>query len=297
MKIIISGSSGLIGSKLVPDLEQAGHEVVRLVRPPRVPEAGSAPWDPQRKVLEPSILENADAVINLNGRSIGNGRWNDDVKRELRRSRLDATGTIVDAIAACEQPPSLLINASAVGIYGNRGEEKLDELSQPGSGFLADLAHDWEQAALAGASDATRVVLLRLGMVIAEGGALEKMLLPFKFGLGGPIGSGRQFWPWIAMADVLGVVRFALDNPSVSGPINVVAPQETRCSEFTRTLGSVLHRPAFLPAPAFAVRLALGEMADALLLASQRVRPAALEDLGYEFSRPTLDVAIREAVS
>lgn len=297
MKIIISGASGLVGSALVPDLEKNGHAVTRLIRPPRRPARGEASWQPEKGDLEPSVLDGADAVINLNGRSIGEGRWTDEIKKELRQSRLDATNTIVAAISACERPPALLINASAVGYYGNRKDEILDESSKPGTGFLADLARDWEQAALAAASNATRVVLMRLGMVVADGGALKKMLLPFKLGLGGPIGSGRQFWPWVGLADVLGVVRFALDKSTVSGPLNVVAPQETRCSDFTQTLGSVLGRPAFLPMPAFAARLALGEMGDALLLASQRVKPRALEEMEYVFENPTLELAIRNALA
>lgn len=297
MKIIISGASGLVGSALVPDLEENGHAVTRLIRPPRRPARGEASWQPEKGDLEPSVLDGADAVINLNGRSIGEGRWTDEIKKELRQSRLDATNTIVAAIAACERPPALLINASAVGYFGDREDEILDESSKPGTGFLADLVRDWEQAALAAASNSTRVVLMRLGMVVADGGALKKMLLPFKLGLGGPIGSGRQFWPWVGLADVLGVIRFVLDKSTVSGPLNVVAPQETRCSDFTRTLGSVLGRPAFLPMPAFAARLALGEMGDALLLASQRVKPRALEEMGYVFENPALELAIRDALA
>jgi uncharacterized protein (TIGR01777 family) len=296
MKVIISGASGLVGSALVPDLTNRGHEVVRLVRPPRRPSPDEAIWDPAIGDLEPSVLDGADVVINLNGRSIGQGRWSPRVKDELRSSRIDATKTIAAAIARCERPPSLLINASAVGLYGDRGEEVLDENSPAGAGFLADLSRDWEKAAAAAASDATRVVLLRFGMIIADGGALEKMLLPFKLGLGGPIGSGRQFWPWVAMADVLGVIRHTMEDRDLSGPVNVVAPQETRCSEFTLILGSVLHRPAVIPAPGFAVRLALGEMADALLLASQRVRPKTLQQHGYEFEKPKLADAIRAAL-
>lgn len=296
MKIIISGSSGLVGSALVPDLEKNGHDVVRLVRPPHQPGLGEALWDPEQGHLDSSVLEGADAVINLNGRSIGEGRWNDDVKKELRQSRLDATNTVAATIASCEKPPALLVNASAVGYYGDRGDELLDESSDSGTGFLADLTRDWEQAAVAAASSATRVVLLRLGIVVADGGALDKMLLPFKLGLGGPIGSGRQFWSWIGLADVLGIIRTVLETPSISGPLNLVAPQETRCADFTSTLGSVLHRPAFLPMPAFAVKVALGEMGEALLLASQRVRPRALEEMGYTFEQPTLELAIRSAL-
>ena len=297
MKIIISGSSGLVGSALVTDLENSGHEVVRLVRPPRQPARGEALWDPSGGSLDAAVVSGADAVVNLNGRSIGQGRWNDQVKNELRSSRLDATRTIAAAIAASPRPPAVLINASATGYYGDRADEPLDEASDPGNGFLADLCRDWEAAATAAASPHTRVVMLRLGMVVSSGGgALEKMLLPFKLGLGGPIGSGRQFWPWIGLSDVIGTVRFAVDAPDLRGPVNVVAPQETRCSEFVRTLGAVLHRPAVLPLPAFAARAALGEMAESLLLASTRVRPAALEAAGYAFTHPKLEDALRDAL-
>ncbi len=243
------------------------------------------------------MLSGAGAVINLNGRSIAAGRWSEAVKAELRSSRLESTSTIVRAIAAAGEPPPLLLSASATGFYGDRGEELVDESAAAGAGFLAELARDWEAAAAAAASERTRVVLLRLGMVVAgDGGALQKMLLPFKLGLGGPIGSGRQFWPWIGIGDVVGAIRFALGAPTISGPVNLVAPQETRCKDFTRTLGRVLGRPAFLPAPAAAVKLALGEMADALLLASTRVRPRALLEAGYTFEHPTLEEALRSVL-
>ncbi len=297
MRIVISGSSGLIGRSLVSDLVAAGHQVVRLVRSPAAVNAGvAATWDPARGVLDPAVLSGAGAVINLNGRSIADGRWATAVKDELRDSRLGSTNTLVRAIAEAHDPPPLLVSASAVGYYGDRGEEVLDENSAPGAGFLADLARDWEDAALAASSDATRVVLLRLAMVIGRGGALERMLLPFKLGAGGPIGSGRQWWPWIAMEDILGVVRFVLDRPSVAGPLNLASPEEVRCAEFAKVLGGVLNRPSFMPLPAAAARLVLGEMADALLLASTRARPMALEDLGYQFRVPGLETAIRLAV-
>lgn len=297
MKIIISGSSGLVGTALVAHLAGAGHEVVRLMRGSADPAAGEALWDPGRRQLDPAVLSGADAVVNLNGRNIGAGRWSDSVKAELRSSRLDSTCTIAAAIRAADKPPALLVNASASGYYGDRGDEELDESSGPGGGFLADLCRDWEAAAMTAASERTRVVLLRLGMVIAgDGGALEKMLLPFKLGFGGRIGSGRQFWPWISLADVPGVVDFALGNQGLSGPVNLVAPQATRCSAFVDTLGSVLHRPTVLPLPAFAARAALGEMAESLLLASTRVRPRALETAGYAFKHPSLEQALRAAV-
>ena len=203
---------------------------------------------------------------------------------------------MVDAIGRSENPPGLLINASAVGFYGDRGNEILEEDSPKGEGFLADLSGDWEKAALSAMSERTRVVLLRLGMVVARGGALGRMLTPFKMGLGGPIGSGRQFWPWIGIEDVCGVINFVLGQ-KIQGPVNAVAPQELRSAEFARVLGRALSRPAIMPAPAFAVRLALGEMADSLLLASQRVRPKVLKDAGYEFRHPTLTEAIHSALS
>ncbi len=296
MRIILSGASGLVGSALLPSLEADGHEVVRLLRPPRHPVAGEAVWDPAAGVLDPAIVSGADAVINLGGRSISHGRWNTKIKQDLRRSRLDSTRTIVEAIGAAEKPPALLINASAVGYYGDRGDEVLDESSGPGCGFLPDLCRDWENAAASGGSGRTRVVLTRLGMVVADGGALERMLPPFRLGLGGPIGSGRQFWAWTAITDVVGAVRFILDHEEIEGPVNLVSPEETRCADFTSTLGRVLRRPAVLPAPAFAIRAALGEMADGLLLASARVQPRVLERAGYGFRAASLEAAIRAAL-
>ena len=297
MRIVVSGASGLVGSALVPSLEVAGHEVIRLVRTSTGKTPGEAVWNPAAGTLDPAVIDGADAVINLNGRSIAEGRWNSTVKGELRSSRLDSTGTLAQSIGNSQNPPRLLINASAVGYYGDRGDEALDEGSAIGAGFLAELSRDWEKAALAARSERTRVALLRLGVVVARQGALGKMLTPFKLGLGGPIGSGRQFWPWIGIEDVCGMVGFILAHEEIEGPVNAVAPQEIRCSEFARTLGKVLSRPAFLPMPAFAARLALGEMAESLLLASQRVRPQVLEDHGYAFKHPSLDGAIRSALS
>jgi len=297
MKIVVSGASGLVGSALVPSLEAAGHEVVRLIRVSTGIAPGEAVWDPAAGKLDPAVIDGADAVINLNGRSIAKGRWNSTVKEELRSSRLDSTRILVQAIGTAENPPGLLINASAAGYYGDRGDEALDESSSIGEGFLAELSRDWEGAALAARSERTRVALLRLGMVVARGGALGKMLTPFKLGVGGPIGSGRQFWPWIEIEDVCGIIKFALAHDEVDGPVNAVAPQEIRCSEFARTLGRVLSRPTVMPMPAFAARLALGEMADSLLLASQRVRSQVLEKSGYSYRSPSLDEAIRTALS
>ena len=296
MRIVISGSSGLIGSALVSSLGAAGHEVVRLVRSTTDGATPESVWDPAGGEIDPTAIDGADAVINLNGRSIAGARWSGAVKDDLRSSRLDSTRLLATTVGQSEHPPRVFINASAVGFYGDRGEEHLDESSPGGRGFLADLARDWEDAACAAESDRTRVALLRLGMVIAGGGALERMLTPFKLGLGGPIGSGRQFWPWVGIDDVCGVVDFVL-NHDIRGPVNVVAPEELRNSDFSRTLGRALSRPAIVPTPAFAVRLALGEMANALLLGSQRVRPKVLEQAGYEFRAPTLDDALRTALA
>jgi uncharacterized protein (TIGR01777 family) len=298
MRIVVSGSSGLIGRALVADLSSRGHQVVRLVRrQPEPADESVASWDPAAGHLSPADLEGADAVINLNGRNIGQGRWTSQVKEELRSSRLRPARLLTETIAGLEQPPAVVINASAVGYYGDRGDEILNESSSPGKGFLARLTQQWEEAATAARSTRTRVVLLRLGMVLGRGGgALASMLPAFRLGLGGPIGDGRQWWPWVAMEDVVGAVLFALERAEVGGAVNVVSPQQVRCSEFVRTLGQVLHRPAFMPLPRFAARMMLGEMADALLLASARVRPATLETLGYEFARPELEGALRQAL-
>jgi uncharacterized protein (TIGR01777 family) len=297
MRIVMSGASGLIGRRLATDLRSAGHEVITLVRDAASADAeGTAAWDPERGELAVDLMAGAEAVINLNGRNIGDGRWTSDVKRELRSSRLQPTRTLVEGIQRSDPPPPLLINASAIGYYGDRGDEILDESSAAGIGFLAELSSEWERAALAAASDRTRVVALRMGMVIARGGALAKMLPPFRLGVGGPIGSGRQWWSWVAIEDVVGVVRFAIKNSQLDGPVNVVSPEPVRCRDFVRTLGRVLGRPAIMPLPAVMARLGLGEMADALLLASARVQPRALDRLGYSFRVPELEDAIRQAL-
>jgi uncharacterized protein (TIGR01777 family) len=295
MKVVISGASGLIGGGLTAQLESEDNQVLRLVRSDTARD-GEAVWNPGTGELDPAVIAGADAVINLNGRNVGDGRWSKAVKEELWSSRLQPTRTLVEAIGRADPPPRLLVNASAIGYYGDRGEETLDETAAPGAGFLAELSSAWEEAAAAAQSDSTRVVMLRLGMVVARGGALAKMLPPFKLGLGGPLGSGRQWWSWVAIEDVVGSIRFAMRTPELSGAVNVVSPRPERCSDFARTLGRVLRRPAVLPTPAPMVRLALGEMADALLLASARVMPTALEEAGFSFRVPALEDAIRRAL-
>lgn len=295
MKVLISGSSGMVGSALVPALEAAGHRVVRLVRDEPALPGTAVTWDPTAGRLDPASLSGMEAVVNLNGSNIGEGRWTERRKQELRSSRLRPTELLVKTIGRLEPPPRVFVNASAVGYYGDRGDEVLDESAGPGEGFLADLTRDWEATAAAAAGH-TRVVLLRLGMVVGRGGALGRMLPAFRLGLGGPIGSGRQWWPWIGLDDVVAVVARALTDVSLQGPLNLVAPHEVRCREFTSSLGRVLQRPAVMPLPALAARLALGEMAESVLLASARVRPAALLDAGFAFAFPLLEPALRHAL-
>ncbi len=294
MRIIISGASGFVGGALIARLRRSGSHVITLVRKSPSDPENERRWDPTSGELDPFVLSGADAVVNLNGRSISQGRWSAEVKEELRSSRLDATRTIVEAIARAETPPPLLVNASATGFYGDRGDETLLETSAAGEGFLADLARDWEAAAMQARSESTRVVSIRLGMVLGDGAALEKMLLPFKLGLGGPMGSGRQWWPWIAMDDVVGAVEHIVDHKDVDGPVNLVAPETVTSRDFARALGKHLGRPAVLPAPAFAIKLALGEMAEALLLSSTRAVPGVLQDTGYKFKAPTLAKAFQQ---
>ncbi len=297
MRVVISGASGFVGGWLIPDLESRGIETVRLVRR-ETPPAGNreAVWDPAQGRLDPAILEDADAVINLSGRNIASGRWTASAKRELWDSRIVTTRVLVQAFHACSTPPSLLINASATGFYGDRGAEMMTEEDQPGSDFLASLVRAWEQEAAGARGAGARVVMLRFGMIIGRGGALARMLPVFRLGLGGPIGNGKQVWPWVAMEDVLGIIEFAMNHETVEGPVNAVSPNEATSRDFAKNLGRVLGRPAILPVPAWVVRLAFGEMGHALLLASTRVRPARLLEAGYSFRVPDLAAAIRKSL-
>jgi uncharacterized protein (TIGR01777 family) len=231
-----------------------------------------------------SAANGADAVVNLGGASIAGGRWTAKRKALLRASRVETTRALVTALAKMSERPKALVSASAIGYYGDRGEELLTEESAAGTGFLAELARDWEAEAVKAESLGIRVVRVRLGVVLGkDGGALAKMLLPFKLGIGGRIGSGRQWMSWVTLDDGVGILRYAIENRAIRGAINVVAPQPVQNADFTRALGRALHRPAIFPAPAFALRLAMGQMADALLLASQRVAPERLKQLGYRF--------------
>ena len=297
MKILVTGSTGLVGTALVSALAREGHTVCRLLRPPSVVTGGTkegfdVAWNPGTGELGGAAV-GADAVVNLAGASIAGGRWSRERKELLRTSRINTTRALVNALAKMSARPRVLVSASAMGIYGDRGEEVLTEQSKPGTDFLAGLAQEWEGEALKAEALGIRVVLVRFGIVLARhGGALAKMLLPFKLGAGGRLGSGKQWMSWITLEDVVEVIRFALENTAVRGAVNAVAPNALQNSEFTKVLAKALHRPAFFPAPAFALRLALGEMADALLLSSQRVSPQRLQQLGYSFSQPELIPAL-----
>ena len=293
MKILVTGATGLVGSALAMALARDGHMVCRLVRPGTKTEGGAAgtfdvAWNPGTGELGGAAV-GAEAVVNLGGASIANGRWTDARKKLLRASRVDATRALVAALAKMNAKPDVLVSASAIGFYGNRGDEILTEESAPGNDFLADLAEAWEAEALRAEAFHTRVVLARFGIILAkDGGALPQMMAPFKFGAGGRIGSGKQWMSWVALADVVEILRFALTNRELRGAVNVVAPEPVRNSEFAKQLGNAMHRPAHFAAPAFALRLAMGELADALLLASQRVLPEKLTKTGYKFKAQPL---------
>jgi hypothetical protein len=288
MKVVVTGASGLIGSALVESLLIHGHEVVRLVR--RAPSASDeARWDPAAGTVDDAALAGADAVVNLAGAGIGDKRWNSAYKAEVRNSRVDGTTTIAKAVAA--HGIGVLVSASAVGWYGDRGDDVLTETEPNGTGFLADLVRDWEAAAEPAAG--ARVVRIRSGIVLSpKGGALKQMLPIFKAGLGGRLGSGRQWFPWISLADEVAAIRFALDNSALSGAVNLSAPQPVTNRELTATLGRALHRPAVAVVPRLALRIGLGEFANEGVLASQRAVPQALLDAGFAFADQTLDAAL-----
>src|SRR5713226_4054031 len=297
MKILVAGSSGLVGTALGSALARAGHTVCRLVRPQSAASEGATEgfavaWNPATGELGGAGV-GADAVVNLAGASIADGRWSKHRKELLGASRIDTSRALVNALAKMNARPSVLVSASAIGIYGNRGDETLTEGSKPGTDFLAGLAQEWEAEALKAEALGIRVVLARFGIILArEGGALPKMMLPFKFGVGGKLSSGQQWMSWVTLEDVVGILRLAIENASLRGAVNVVSPQPLRNAEFTYVLAKAMHRPALFPAPAFALRLALGEMADALLLSSQRVAPRAIERLGYQFLHSDLTLAL-----
>jgi len=301
MKILVAGSSGLVGRALGSALARAGHTVCRLVRPQssaneRAKEGFAVAWNPATGELGGAGV-GADAVVNLAGASIADGRWSEQRKELLGASRIDTTRALVNALAKMNARPSVLVSASAIGFYGNRGDETLTEESKPGTGFLSGLSQEWEAEALKAEALGIRVVLARFGIILGrEGGALPKMLTPFKLGVGGRLGSGKQWMSWVTLDDAVGILRFAIENALVRGPINLVSPQPLQNAEFATVLAKAMHRPALFPAPAFALRLVLGEMADALLLSSQRVLPQVLEKTGYQFVHSDLSAALKNLV-
>jgi len=295
MKILVSGASGLVGGTLVPFLTTGGHDVRRLGRGRK--RAGTVVWDPEAGSIDRAGLDGIDAVVHLAGENIAGGRWTAEKKARIRDSRVVGTRLLCEALAAMARPPKVLVAASAIGFYGDRGNDPVDEDSAPGAGFLADVCREWEAATAPAAAAGIRVVNLRLGVVLSgAGGALATMLTPFKLGLGGPVGGGRQYMSWIAIDDVADAVLFALTTPSLSGPVNAVSPGVVTNAEFTATLAKVLSRPAVVPMPAVAVRLLLGEMGEELLLASTRVAPQRLEAADFHFRFPTLEPALRHVL-
>ena len=292
-RIAISGASGLVGSQLVPFLRAGGHDVVRLVRR-RPSAADEISWDPATDQIDAASLEGMDAVIHLAGVSIAGGRWTRARKASILSSRVQGTGLLAKTLTRLQRPPRVLVSASGIGYYGDAGNAPLTEESPQGSGFLADVCRVWEEATAPAAASGIRVVLPRFGVVLAgSGGLLARMVPLFRFGLGGPLGSGEQFMSWIALDDLLGVLLQAIADDRLVGPVNAVAPHAVTNHAFADTLGRVLGRPAVLRAPAAGLRLAAGELADELLLASQLARPARLEEVGFSFAFPGLEDALR----
>ena len=294
MNVLVSGSRGLVGGALVPALEAGGHSVRRLVR--GRPTGGDVGWDPAAGSIDVSALDGIDAVVHLAGEGIAERRWSDTQKRRLRQSRVEGTTLLARSLAGAATPPAVLISASAVGYYGDRGDEELTEDSAPGEDFLSQVCRDWEAATAPAEEAGVRVAHVRSGIVLSpSGGALKKQLPLFRAGLGGRLGSGRQYVSWISLDDEVAAIRHLLLDEGASGPYNLTSPHPVTNAEFTAILGRVLPRPTLVPVPAFALRLVLGrELAAALPLASQRVLPARLAAAGYEFRHPRLDDALRD---
>jgi uncharacterized protein len=294
MRILITGSTGLIGTALAPLLSSRGHEVIRLVRPGSASGADVVHWDLRSGTIDAAALEGLDGVVHLAGENIAAGRWTVKQKERIRDSRVRGTSLLSESLARLARPPRVWVSASAIGYYGNRGDELLREECPPGSGFLPEVCIAWEAATKVAEDRGIRVIHLRSGMVLSRaGGALAKMLPVFRIGAGGVIGNGRQYMSWIALDDVIGAIHHALTTDRLRGPVNTVAPAPVTNREFTKALGRVLSRPTPFPLPTFAARLALGEMANELLLASQRAEPTRLIVSGYQFRFPDLEGALR----
>lgn len=299
MRVVVSGASGFLGTALVRSLRADGHDVVRLVRRPARAD-DEAQWDPSAHRLEPTVLAGADAVVNLSGAAVGDHRWSESYKRQILDSRVDSTTTIATTVAGLpdSQRPQVLLNQSASGYYGDTGEEAVDETGASGEGFLADVVRRWEAATQPAADAGVRIVTPRSGVVLASGGGiLAKMLPVFKLGLGGRLGSGRQWMSWIALPDQIGAMRFLLDNDAVAGPVNLTAPEPVRNRDYTKSLARAVHRPAVAVVPRFAVHAAFGGFADEGVFVSQRVIPSRLEDAGFAFTYVDIDSALTALIT
>lgn len=297
MRVLITGATGLVGTALRRSFVEKGYEMLLASRgEPKGDEY--IRWDAGSGFAEPERLEGLDAVVHLAGESVFGLRWSDEKKKAIRDSRVDGTRSVVEALSKLKRRPAVLVASSAIGFYGDRGDEELTESSAAGDTFLADVAKAWEGEARRAEDAGIRTVLLRTGMVISkEGGALATMLTPFKLGVGGVVGSGKQWLSWIELDDLVTVINFVIENEKIRGAVNAVAPQPVTNEEFTKTLGEVLYRPTFIPLPEFAVSMVLGEMGDELLLTSERVIPKRLQDAGFEFDHPELKGAIEHALS
>lgn len=294
MKIAVTGASGLVGAALVPALEAAGHEVVRLVRR-RPASTQELEWDPQAGTIDAAGLAGTNGAVHLSGATIGR-RWNDARKAEILDSRVLSTRLLAETLSALDPLPSALVCAGGIGIYGDRGDEILTEESELGSGFLSDVGRAWESACEPARTTGIRVVNLRAGIVLSrKGGALGRLLTPFKLGLGGRVGSGKQWWSWVALDDVVAAIRFALEG-DVAGPVNLVSPNPVTNAQFTKALGKAVGRPTVFPFPSFAAKAMFGEMAEEALLTGQRALPARLLDAGFAFEYPEIDSALQRAL-
>ncbi len=298
MKILITGASGLVGGKLIPVLESKGHDIYKLSRS-KAKNADEIQWDAYEGFTDEEFakLESFDAVVHLAGDNVAGGSWTDEKKQSIKDSRVKGTRTLVDALKKVENPPKIFVSASAIGFYGNRGDEILTEESPKGEGFFPEVCSEWEAEGDRAQEFGARVVLPRIGVVLSkDGGALEKMLTPFKFGVGGTIGSGDQYMSWIAIDDLIGIIVFALENKNLNGAVNATAPNPVTNEKFTDTLGTVLHRPTIIPVPSFGIKLLFGEMGETLLLEGCRVIPEKLKNAGFEFEFSDLENALRHVL-
>lgn len=297
--IVIAGASGLVGTALAEALTQDGHAVRRLVRRAVSDSDTEIEWDPANGKVDSGELNGVDVVVNLSGENIAGGRWTEVFKQKLRASRIDSTSLLARTIAGLPHKPRVMVCASAIGFYGVRGDEPLDELSPPGDGFLAELCQEWEAASSPAREAGIRVVQCRIGVVLStKGGALEKMLGPFRAGVGGVLGSGKQYVSWVALADLVDALRFVIDDDSIDGPVNITSPNPATNREFTHALGKAVGRPTLIPMPAFALRTMVGrQMADEMLLGGAKIYPRKLEQAGFTFDYPTIVSAISRALA